>query len=100
MIYGDVKFDASVDENLCKDVNNVDFNDENNCTTIAIPSFSRFDLTAYTLYQVTFGQGLDEESMNNIDNQMKNLLIAIYVGLTSLVSVNIFIALLSATFNR
>jgi hypothetical protein len=61
MIYGGVKFDKSVDEDtLCKDVDAVDFNQENNCTVVAITAFSRFDLTAYALYVVTFGGGVDE----------------------------------------
>jgi hypothetical protein len=38
--------------------------------------------------------------MNSIDDQITNPLIGTYVGLTSLVLANIFIALLSATFNR
>jgi hypothetical protein len=38
--------------------------------------------------------------MDQIDDQMKNPLMGVYIGLTVLVSVNIFIALLSATFTR
>jgi hypothetical protein len=38
--------------------------------------------------------------MNYIDNVMTDFLIGLYIGLTALLMVNIFIALLTATFNR
>ena len=38
--------------------------------------------------------------MNSIDNVMTDFLIGLYIGLTTLLMVNIFIALLTTTFNR
>jgi hypothetical protein len=61
MIYGGVKFDQKTNEDgACRDVAQVDYNTAHNCTTVSIPSFERYDLTAYTLYRLTFGESLDE----------------------------------------
>jgi hypothetical protein len=38
--------------------------------------------------------------MNSIDNKITNPLVGFYIGFTSLVLINVFIALLSATFTR
>jgi hypothetical protein len=38
--------------------------------------------------------------MNSIDNVMTDFLIGLYLGLTTLLMINIFIALLTTTFNR
>ena len=101
MIYGDVKFEETSNEDgVCKDVNDDAFNQLNNCTTVSIYEFQKFRRTAYFLYRLTFGYDLDESSMNLIDNKMTDAFIGTYIGITALVFVNIFIALLSATFNR
>jgi hypothetical protein len=94
MIYGGTKFDKNIDEN-----------DEcftfENCTEVSIEQFKTFDLTAYALYRLTFGEEpFDETELSQIDDLMMNPLIGSYVGITSLVLANIFIALLSATFQR
>ncbi len=53
MIYGGKKFDNTIDEN-----------DEcfqyNNCSSITIEQFRTYDLTAYALYRLTFGESFDE----------------------------------------
>ncbi len=54
----------------------------------------------YALYALTFGSDLDRDNMNKVDNVLTDLLIAVYIGLTTLITINIFIALLSFTFNR
>ena len=42
-----------------------DFNVARNCTTVAIPEFERFELTAYYLYRLTFGNSLNEVLYHN-----------------------------------
>jgi hypothetical protein len=37
--------------------------------------------------------------MNQVDNIMTDILIGVYIGITALIMVNIFIALLTSTFN-
>jgi hypothetical protein len=66
MIYGGVKFDKSVNEtSVCRDAYDKDFNVARNCTTVAIPEFERFELTAYYLYRLTFGNSLNEVLYHN-----------------------------------
>ena len=100
MLYGGTQFLSATSNVNCKDVSDFEENERNNCSTISIAAFQRFDLTAYYLYRLTFGNALDEANMNLIDPGMKNPLIGAYIGVTTLVLINMFIALLSTTFSR
>jgi hypothetical protein len=60
MIYGGVKFDKNVNEDVCLDVYNTDYNLAHNCSTVAIPQFESYELTVYYLYRLTFGNSLNE----------------------------------------
>jgi hypothetical protein len=101
MLYGGSQFSKESSQNTnCTDVLNTTFNADNNCTTIEVSSFKSFDLGLYNLYRATFGTGLDEDNMGKVDDSMTNLLVGTYIGFTSLILVNIFIAILTNTVNR
>lgn len=102
MIYGGLKFKQDVNEdNGCVDVYDTEYNEANNCTVVSVPAFENgFGYLTYALYVITFGGNFDEQSMDEIDDQMKIPLTGAYIAFTILVSANIFIALLSATFQR
>ncbi len=89
MIYGGEKFEQN---NECSNFEN--------CTVVAFEQFETYDETAYSLYRLTLGESFDLEDLSKIDKLMLNPLIGAYVGITALVLTNIFIALLSATFQR
>ena len=89
MIYGGEKYEQT-DE--CSNFEN--------CTIVSFEEFGSYDLTAYNLYRLTLGESFDLEDLSKIDKLMLNPLIGSYVGITALVLANIFIALLSATFQR
>lgn len=56
MIYGGIKFDKNVNEDQnCVDTDAIEYNEKNNCTTVSVDQFERYDLTVYYLYRLTFG---------------------------------------------
>lgn len=77
--------------------------DITNSTTCANPNLNYMDTynqVAFVLYQFTFGSDLfSRDSLNRIDPIMTDLLMGSFLGLTSLLMINIFIAMLTATFN-
>ena len=105
--FGGLKFtETSANNPICVDVSEVALNTANNCSTVQLtlnnqPQFPSFDTTAYYLFRITLGYGnLDETDMETIDPTMTNLLVSTYTAFTYLILINIFIALLSATFSR
>ena len=62
--------------------------------------FKSFTETGYTLFRLIFGADIQEEDqMYKIDYAMTTPLILIYIGIMTLLSLNLFIALLSSTFS-
>ena len=56
MIFGNVQFTNESSQNpVCVDVTQVESNNANNCTTASVDGFSTYDLTAYYLFRLTFG---------------------------------------------
>ena len=67
----------------------------------SIPNIETYNNVIYSLYEITFGNDLiSSENTDKVDPIMTYILIALYVGITVLVTVNIFIAMLTHTFNR
>ena len=100
-IYGGKKFEENALSNSkCTNVSDSEFNALNNCTVIQIKDFESFGKTAYTLFRLIFGSDLpSEDDMNKIDSLITSPLIAVYIGLMTLIFINVFIALLSAKFS-
>ncbi len=99
MNYGGTKYAQNSSEiGVCQNVTYT--NDSKNCTTVSINEFENFGTTAYYLYRTTFGYELNETAMNSIDESLTFAFVGSYIGLTTLVLVNIFIAQLTTTFAR
>ena len=63
MIYGGTQFSEGSDTIAnCTDA----YTNPANCTTVAISKFRSYDVTAYYLFRLTFGNGLDEVIYSNI----------------------------------
>jgi hypothetical protein len=99
--YGGTKFDQKSSETgICRNVEDTIFNDLNNCTTVSIDEFENFGKTVNYLFRTTFGYQLNETTMHSINESATYSLVGIYIGLGTLLLVNIFIAQLSTTFAR
>jgi hypothetical protein len=71
-----------------------------NCTKGALPHMDGYNIIAFGLYSMTFGNDLiDKKNTDKVDKTMTYILIGSYLGITTLVMVNIFIAVLTHTFN-
>jgi hypothetical protein len=75
--------------------------DAGNCTNKGpIPHMNGYNTIAFGLYSMTFGNDLiDKQETDKVDKTMTYILIGSYLGITTLVMVNIFIAVLTHTFN-
>ena len=101
-IFGGKKFEENAFNNSkCTNVSDTKFNALNNCTVIQIKNFESFGKTAYTLFRLIFGSDIPtEDDMNKIDSWTTSPLVAAYIGIMSLIFINVFIALLSSKFSR
>ncbi|RNA30041.1 transient receptor potential cation channel subfamily A member 1 [Brachionus plicatilis] len=60
-----------------------------------------YNKAMFFLYSVTLGfSEFDFEKYNEIDSEISELMVALYIGVTSLIMVNILIALITSTFER
>jgi phage-related holin len=75
---------------------------EENCTDfVPLKHMGGYNVIAFGLYSMTFANDLIEKAeTDRVDSTMTYVLIGSYLGITTLVMVNIFIAVLVHTFNE
>jgi hypothetical protein len=99
MLYGYRKFSYDADESVCKNVDKPE--NVTACEVINIENMYTYNKALYILWIFTFGRDFDQRNdMNQIDPLMTDILIGVFVGVFVLLLVNIFIALLTSTFER
>ncbi|CAF0738544.1 unnamed protein product [Brachionus calyciflorus] len=66
-----------------------------------ISGMEDYNKAAFFLFTAALGAGdIPYEQFNELDDKISNFIVGVYIGLTALIMVNIFIALLSSTFER
>lgn len=65
-----------------------------------VDDMESYNKVAFILYSVTFGADIPRDDLNKVDDIMTDILVGTYIGVTTLLMVNIFIALLTSTFSR
>lgn len=84
------------DKKACDDITN-----STTCVEVNAKNMNAYNIIAFSLYQFTFGSDIfSRVELNQLDPIMTDLLMGTFLGLTALLMVNIFIAMLTTTFNR
>ncbi|CAF1107291.1 unnamed protein product [Brachionus calyciflorus] len=66
-----------------------------------ISGMEDYSKAAFFLFTAAFGAGdIPYEQFNELDDKISNFIVGLYIGVTAVIMVNIFIALLSSTFER
>jgi hypothetical protein len=99
--YGKLKYAFDRNESLCNnDVADED-DDDASCQLIEIDDMRSYPKTLNTLWIFAFGRDLDLfDQLKSINPFMTDILTVLFVAIFLLLLVNIFIALLTTTFDR
>ncbi|XP_071954091.1 uncharacterized protein [Antedon mediterranea] len=65
-----------------------------------VTGMTTFDDLAFSLFRITLVDDYDYDGMKEIDKFMANILLGSFLAISALVGINLFIALLSDTFQR